>query len=272
MTLKIIIAICAASFLLLWAGCARITLRDDDSLAGQYEKTGKETIQDMINTLSKINRNSPEFFSVEFSIEGVSGQKHFKSLGSAQFSRKERVMHVNFTDFIFKSPVMVLMLDGELIRIYYPADKRLFVDNVNTIDMTNYNVPGISFDLLHDLSTGTFPLIKNYTVKQGYSVKEGTGTMLIIENAKYYETISFKEKVPDKILLMNKKTREKTEVYVKKFLEERGSIFFRNILLVSDQGRLRLDINFSKIKLNTPVRVKTIKDMRLPDDITTIKM
>ena len=271
MSVKKISISAAALLLLLPAGCVRTSLRDDD-VAGQYQKTGKETIRDMVNTISTINTGLPESYSAEFSIDGVSGVKHFKSLGSAQFNRKERAMYVSFTDFIFKSPVMVLMMDGDLVRIYYPAEKRLFVDNVNTIDMANYSGPGIDFDLLHDLATGTFPLIKNYSVKQGYRAVEGTGTMLIIENAKYYETISFKGKVPDKILLMNKRTREKTEVYVKKVLADRGSRFFGTILLVADQGRLRLELNFSNIKLNAPVRVKTFRDMRLPGDIKIIKM
>ncbi len=36
--------------------------------------------------------------------------------------------------------------------------------------------------------------------------------------------------------------------------------------------RLRLDITFKKIRLNAPVKVKTVKDIKLPDNLKIIQM
>jgi hypothetical protein len=130
----------------------------------------------------------------------------------------------------------------------------------------------VNFDLLYSVLIGTIPLIPDYTVKQGLISNDGRESILILENSLYYETISFIGKSPDKIKLINKTTGDKYEIYMKKPIIQGDSHFFANVMIVSQTPPLRLDIRFSRIRLNTTVKVKTIQDARLSGNVKIIQM
>ncbi len=268
MKAKIAVLIIAAAA----CGCATSAFRDDAAPADQYHPSGKDGIRTMVNSISDINRKSPESYALDFTIDGVYGEKKYKMLGSAQFNRKQRTMHVAFVDFIFRSPVTTMLQEGDVIRVYYPVEKKMFVDSFKKIDLANYGGISIDFSLFHDLITGIIPLISGYSVKQGLAANNGKGSMLILENPRYYETISFQGKDPDKILLVNKKTRDRLEIYVKKPVVQGNCRIYSNVMIVAQTARLRLDITFKRIQLNAPVKVKTVKDIKLPDGLQIIQM
>ena len=253
-------------------GCGDKLVRGDDVLRNQYHPSGKDAVRDMVDSLTAVNKKSPLSYAADFSVDGTIGDKTYKLMGSAQFSRKLRAMYIAFQDFIFRSPITTVFQDGDIIRIYYPAQKRLFVDNCKTIDLANYGGVSVNFDLLYGVLTGVMPLIPDYTVKQGLTANTGKESILILENARYYETISFTGNSPDKIKLINKTTGDKYEVYMKKQIVQGDSHFFANLTIVSENTRIRLDIRFQRISLNTPVKVKTIQDARLPENVKIIQM
>lgn len=253
-------------------GCGTGTFRDEQALLDQYHPSGKDAIRGMVADITDINKKSPESFSLDFNIDSTAGVKKYKVFGSAQFNRKQRMMYVSFLDFIFRSPVTTLMQEGDVIRIYYPVEKKMYVDNTRTIDLANYGGVAIDFKLFHDLITGIVPLIQGYTVKQGLEANNGKGSMLILENPRYYETISFQGSEPDKILLINKNTRERFEIYIKKPVTQSNSRIYSEIMIFAQNISLRLTISFKKIQLNAPVAVKTFKDMKLPDNLKVIQM
>ena len=253
-------------------GCSTTPVRDDTALAGQYQPAGREGIRAMVDSIAVINRKCPESYTLDFDIDGTYGDKKNKLLGSAQYDKKQRAMHVAFVDYIFRSPVMTILREGDTVRVYYPVEKKMFVDSSKTIDLANYGGVTIDFDMFHDIITGSIPLITGYSVKQGLSANDGKGSLLILENPKYFQTISFQGNDPDKILLINKKTREKLEIYVKKPFTQGAGRIYSNIMIVAQGVRLRLDITFKKIRLNAPVKVKTVKDIKLPDNLKVIQM
>ncbi len=253
-------------------GCTTGAFRDESAPEDQYHPSGKDGIRVMVDTIADINRKSPESYSLDFNIDGTYGEKKNKMLGSMEFNRKQRTMHVSVVDFIFRSPVMTLLQEGDVIRIYYPVEKKMYVDNVRTIDMANYGGVSIDFRMFYDLITGVIPLISGYSVKQGLAANNGKGSMLILENPNYYQTISFRGNNPDKILLINRKTRERIEIYVKNPVGQGASRIYSNVMIVAQRVPLRLEITFKKIQLNAAVKVKTYKDMRLPDGLKVIQM
>lgn len=253
-------------------GCTTGAFRDESAPEDQYHPSGKDGIRAMVDGIAGINRKSPESYALDFTINGTYGEKKNKMLGSMEFNRKQRAMHVSVVDFIFRSPVMTLLQEGDVIRVYYPVEKKMYVDNVRTIDMSNYGGISIDFRMFHDLITGVIPLISGYSVKQGLSANNGKGSMLILENPDYYQTISFRGSDPDKILLVNKKTRERIEIYVKNPVGQGASRMYSNVMIVAQRVALRLEISFNKIRLNAPVKVKSFKDMRLPDGLKVIQM
>ncbi len=253
-------------------GCTTSAFRDVSTPEGQYHPSGKDGIRVMVNTISDINMKSPESYALDFNIDGRYGEKKNKILGSVQFNRKQRTMHVSVVDFIFRSPVMTLLQEGDVIRVYYPVEKKMYVDNIKTIDLANYGGFSIDFRMFHDLITGVIPLITGYSVKQGLIANNGKGSMLILENPRYYQTISFQGNDPDKILLINRKTRDRLEIYVKNPVGQGASRIYSNVMIVAQHIPLRIEITFKKIQLNAPVKVKTFKDMKLPDGLKVIQM
>ncbi|OHD64324.1 MAG: hypothetical protein A2176_01675 [Spirochaetes bacterium RBG_13_51_14] len=254
------------------AGCAQKSFRGDDFMTGQYHPSGRDAIRDMLDSVSSISKKSPETFAVEFYVDGTLGDKKYKLLGSAQGDRRRKVMHISFLDFIFRSGIAMFFQEGDDIRIYYPVEKKLYVDRAGTIDLARYGGVSIDYGLLYDIATGTFPIVTDYTVKEGLAANNGTGSILILENKRFYETISFNGKNPDKILFVNKQTRERFEIYVKKIALQGNSVFFANVVVVAQQSRFRLDIHFNRIVLNAPLEVRTLKDVKLPKGVQIIEM
>jgi hypothetical protein len=253
-------------------GCGTAPLREDEALSGQYHPSGKEEIRVMLGAINEINKKSPDFFAADFNIDGSQEAKKFKLLGTLEYSKKQKMMHIAFLDFIFRSPLTTLFQEGDVIRIYYPSEKRMYIDSMKNINLSNYGGVGINFDLLSGLITGNIPVITDYTVRQGLVANDNRGALLILENSRFYETISFKGNYPDRIKFVNKATRENFEAYIDKPVAQGGTLFFTNIILVVRDARIRLDIKFNRIKLNTPAKVKTHRDITLPADLKVIQM
>jgi len=249
------------------AGCGTTPARTEETAAEQYHPAGSEAVRGMV-----LAKKSPSTYTVDFHVNGSAGARKYQLLGTAQFSRQDRLMHVTFMDYIFRSQIAMFFQEGDTIRVYYMVDKKMFIDDARTFNLANYGGASLGYDLLRDMATGTFPLIRGYSVKQGLAANSGNGSMLILQNSDYNETISFRNGSPDRILLTNRKTNEKIEVYVRKILAQGDSVFFSDLMIVSGGGRLRLEINFNKVQLNAPVKVKTIKDVTIPGNVKTYTM
>lgn len=253
-------------------GCGTAPLRDDEALADRYHACGKDGIRDMLGAISEINRNSPDFCTADFSISGSRAEQRYRLLGRLQFDKRQELLYVAFIDFIFRSPLTTLFREGDTIRIYYPADRKMYVDSVKKIDLANYGGIAVDFNLLSGLIAGTVPVIPGYSVRQGLTANDRKGSMLILENPRFYQTISFKENNPDRIKLVAKKTGEKFEVYLSRPVTRGASRLFSSIIIVGHNSRLRLDIHFSGVVLNDPVKVKTYRDSQFPRDLKIIQM
>ena len=254
------------------AGCGTTPTRTEETAAGQYHPAGREAVRGMVDAVTALAKKSPSTYTVDFNVKGSAGARKFQLLGNAQFSRQDRLMHIAFMDYIFKSQIAMFFQEGDTIRVYYTVDKKMVIDDARTFDLANYGGASLGYDLLHDMATGTFPLIRGYSVKEGLAANTGNGSLLILQNSVYYETISFKNGAPDRVLLINRKTKEKIEVYVKKILVQGDSVFFSDLTIVSGGGGVRLEINFNKVLLNAPVKVKTIKDVTIPGNVKTYTM
>ncbi len=254
------------------AGCAGKGVKIEEVAPGQYHPADGTAVRAMIDVVASLAKKSPASYSADFNVDGSTGAKKYRLLGSAQFNRDGRLLHVAFKDFIFKSTVSMFFQEGNVIRVYYPVEKKMFVDDARTFDLANYGGTSLDYGMIYDIATGTFPLIKGYRVKEGLASNSGNSSMLILENSSYNETISFKDGVPDKILLINRKTGEKFEVHLKKIVTRGDSVFFSNIMVISGGSGLRLEINFNRVDLNTPVKVKTIKDVAIPGSVKVYTM
>ena len=114
-------------------------------------------------------------------------------------------MRITFLDAIFKSILATILKKEDRLEIYFPIDKRLFIEDIKTIDIKKYidiNT-NINMKLFSDLLAGKVPIIRSYSVKQVLTEKsdksdKDESSYLILENKRYFETISFKNRIPDK--------------------------------------------------------------------------
>ncbi len=259
----------AVLFLLLFIGSCVSTGEKKEIIV---EKSDNKEVNAMISRIEAINKNAVKTYSASFEVDGAVKKKKFKSIGRASFDRTAGKMYISFLDYIFKSPVTKVYINGKEIIFYFPVDKKLVKDNAATINLRNYNNIDIDYPIIYDLLTGVIPLIKNYSVKQGLAKSDGNKSYLILENDKTYQTISFYKNYPDRIKLVRKKNKRICEIYLKKRMSQDNGYFFRRIVMIEKAADVRIALTFKSLKLNSPVKVKTVKDLKLPRDAKIISM
>ena len=262
------------SFLLItfifYFGCSKTIVKSDREL----RKAGDADIVHLIKVIEKININSAQSFIANFNIEGHLGKQNYKASGNAQFNNNPRRMRVIFHDAVFKSAITFIVQEEDTIKIFFPFDKILYIDNIKKFNFKFYSNLNLDFQLVSELSTGKIPVIKNYSSIKCYEDGNSgqNNKLIILENNEFYETISFMDDVPDKILWLNKITKEKTEVYLFNPVIKENILFFNLIKIVSVSSDLKLTIQFDSLKFNVPVDLKNMVRLKLPSDIKINKI
>lgn len=245
-------------------GCARPAVREETSLVRSDEARTRM----LLNTVRNINRNAPDSLSSRFSVEGISGKKRFGSLGELIFNKNPRLMRILLVDTVFKSPLTTIVQEGDGLTLYFPGDKSLFLDSVRSMKIKNYTNLDIDLKLLYPLIIGQIPLLENYSVKHGLSKEEGRdtgkqGSFLILENSEFFETISFINDVPDKILFLRKDMRWKIELYLERATKADGVLYYKRIRLNLVSSGDKLSFSFNEVVFNQPVDARAV--LALPD-------
>lgn len=223
----------------------------------------KKNAEAFLAYINDINNNSLSTISANLLVDGKFNRKEYKSMGKVLCDKKISKAYIQFLDFVFKSPITLMVQDKETIKFYYPATKLLYIDNYHTLNLYSYTGLNINFKFLYTLAFGQIPLLDDYSVKQ---VKDN---FLILENKSFYETISFKGKEPDKILFINKTTKEKFEFYLWDITRKEKTVFYKRIKVISAPD-MNINFHFSNIILNVPVNVKT--EITLPKDVKIVNM
>lgn len=247
---------------------------------GIKEETGlykSGSTASLLEDIHSRNINSPGTFSSRFDIEGIHKGKKFRSTGDILFNKEPRKVKVTFYDAIFKSPITVIAQDDKVIKLYFPIDKTVYIDNVKSIDLNNYSNIDIDYRLVADITAGQIPLIDDYTIKQGLAKKsEGSvnqeTVFIILENREYYETVSFILDKPDKIKWTQKQTKETTELYLEDPFQADNRVFYRRVRLVSQESLLKITIQFRDLKLDVPYNPEKITKIELPKDCKEVYM
>ncbi len=211
-------------------------------------------VQSMLNAIKEINDHAPASFSLGFIISGSAGDKKFKVTGEGAYSRDEKKLHITMNDYIFKTPIASVFQDGDRIFIYFQVEKKMVEDSIGTIKVDRYVDFQCDFPIVYDLLTGKIPLAEGYTVKKGLVSAEGDVSYILLENDRYFETISFKGMVPDRIKFVDKSNRRETEIYIKERIRLNDTTYFNRLRVVSGSDR-EINLEFSGIRLNIPVKV-----------------
>ncbi|MBN1533936.1 MAG: hypothetical protein JXA20_14800 [Spirochaetes bacterium] len=222
--------------------------------------------------IEAFNGRAVSSFEGKFSIDGILQHKRYRTLGNVSYLRERGRMNLSIIDFIFRSTLTSVVQDGRELSLYFPVDKKLYIDSVDTLRLRNYGGIDFQFPLLHELFTGRIPMIPGYRITRGERDEKTGASFLVIENRALYETISLKEGMPDRLLFVDRTTGKRVEFYLGNPANDGGSVFFRSLrVLAADEG-VNLSITFSGLKLNGPVRVKSLQEMKIPAGVSVIRM
>ena len=231
--------------------------------ADTIEYTHPENKAGLLNNVLLINDNAPSYYDMTFTVEGSLNNQKYKLNGNAQLDAKLDLICMSFTDFIFKSPISTMFSNNDEIIIYLPSEKRLFKYTKNSLNLkTLWNI-NLDYEMIRILASCKIPLIADYKISS-----TDDKSYLIIENKHYYETVSFKNNIPDKIKIVDKTDRSETDFYLSAVKKYNESLIYSKISVLSKKFSFEISIN--SIKANTPVKVKTINDIKIPLDVISV--
>jgi hypothetical protein len=257
---------------IIYIGCATDNVKTEKNFIASNE----ERVNAQLKKILEINNNSPNSFTAQFTIDGqMSNNKNFKSMGNAVFNKKPKKIKITFFDFVFKSPLTIMVQDEKIIKFYFPMDKKLFLDNEDRISLRNYTNIDLNFKFLSGLIMGIIPLIDNYAIKQSLTEKgepadKSREFYIILENDDLFETISIKNNLPDKILLVNKRSKEKVEFYLEEPQYKNNILYYKNIRFISQNSGDKINLKFSNIKYNISIDLKDASYIKIPKDVKVI--
>ena len=247
------------------ASCVSCTTTNPPSTP---EGTSAETAPMLARVLEQ-NSKAVNSYDMDFVAEGFINKQTYKMNGIAQFDGSLNRLYFAFTDFIFKSPISQMFNDKDEVVIYFPSEKKLFKHNAKTMNLRQYGNVSLDYKIVYALITGKIPLIEGYRMREGIVEADGKTSYLILENNKYYETIAFKNDIPDRIKITEKSTGDETEFYYSGWKKYGESMLFGKLSIVAKTANMRFNVIINKVKVNIPVNVKTVKDANLPAGIAT---
>ncbi len=256
---------------------ATVVLSACSSGAGRLEKhviasdAGRSRL--LLARIQEINGRAVDSYSARFTVEGAFGKNKFNSVGEARFNRNPRMARFSFFDIIFKSPLTVMVQDGAALKLYFPAEKTLYVDNADSMKLRNYAAIDIDFALVHPLTAGQIPLLDGFSIKHALvDESDPNRCYLVLENGDYFQTIGFNRDVPDRILFISKSSGKKTEFYLEKPLVQGGGLFYRTVRMFAPENGGRLTVSFSEVQYGITMDAATVLKIKLDRGAKIIDM
>ena len=227
--------------------------------------------KELISKINNINSSSPETISSLFTIDGNTGEKKFRMEGKAIFDKKG-YYKITLLDYVFQSPLIEAYREANELYFFYPSEKRLLIDDINKIDLSAYTGFKSDYRMIYSMFTGNIPLINNYKVNKCLYSEKDDGYYLILENNECYETIFFKDDMPEKILILYKDNKHKFEIYLKSPVKTGNGTFFRSVKIIATEINTTVNINFIKPSFNLAVAVEKLNRNKLPKNTVIIRL
>ncbi len=223
-----------------------------------FTQAGKEETNRLLENIDRINGNAPSSIDAAFRVDGMFGKKKFKASGYFLYNDSAAAARITFVDSVFKSPLTTFVQDGNTIKVHFPVENTLVIDNTETIQLSDYMPVSVDYSFLRQMFTSRIPMIQDYKINRVLipRKKDGSTTseiFIIIENDRYYETITFKDNLPTRILLVEKGKKKKYEFYYAEPAQKNKKFGFKGIEFVEPDTGNKLDIHFTKYKTNRSI-------------------
>ncbi|HPB81053.1 MAG TPA: hypothetical protein PK200_03325 [Spirochaetota bacterium] len=243
-------------------------------------KSDDTRARDYLQKIDVINSKSPQSFRAQFVVDGsLENKRKFKSIGSCVYSKAHEKFKMVFIDSVFRSPLATVLQEGRVLKIYLPVEKKLYVDHADKIRLKDYSGIDIDYRFISSLAMGMIPLIDDYSIKQGLKYRkenkrEESDYFIILENDSLFETISLKNDIPNKILLVNKKTLEKMEFYLEnpESHGDGGSLYYKQIRFLSVKKGERINLRFTGIQHNARINDQQDFRINMPGNVKSIRV
>lgn len=215
---------------------------------------GDEKAAELKSRISEINNNMPSTISSNVTIDGDNKGKKFRFEGTF-LHNSSGYTQLKLADYIFKGPVLDFYKNQNDLFFYYPTERKLYTDLIEKINFETYTGFPVDFSFAYTLLTGGVPLIKGGVVVKALAEANEDAYHLLIESDEFFQNIYFKKDIPEKILVIRKKSMEKIEVYINSYKKKDNSIFFSKTRVVVPGSDFSLNINFTGIRLNDPLQI-----------------
>jgi hypothetical protein len=221
---------------------------------GPVSGAGDNKAAELESRIAEINENKPSTISSNVTIDGDNRGKKFRFEGRMLYDGSGYAQ-LKLADYIFKGPVFDFYRNREKLYFYYPAERKLFIDSAEKIRFSSYAGFPVDFNFVYNLLAGSVPVIEGGSAVKTLGEERGDSFHLILENSDYFQNIYFRKNIPERILLVHKKSRDKIEVYIKAHRKKGKSIFFNKLRIVVPGSDFSLNLNFTRTELNEPLKI-----------------
>ncbi len=215
----------------------------------------------------EINKNQPCTIRSNVTIDGDNKGKKFRFEGTL-LHNSFGYTELKVVDYIFKGAVVDFYKNQSNLFFYYPTERKLYSDLIEKINFEAYTGFPIDFSFVYTLLTGGVPLIKDGVVVKSLVEENQDAYHLILENGEFFQNIYVKKDIPEKILVIHKKSKEKIEVYINSYKKKDESLFFSKLRVVVPGSDFSVNIKFTGIRLNDPLKIEPF----LPEKIKGVEV
>ena len=223
--------------------------------------------QEILKKIEFINSNLPESFTSRIAVKSTINGKSFSIAGNVYYASNPVAIKVMLNDLIFKSPVVEILLQADQLKIFMPIEQSVYIRNPDPERDTTASLE-INTQFLSQTALGRIPLITGYTVTKSFIEEEQgkiTGKrVVVLENKMYYESISVKNGIPDKVRILAKNGVDTFEVHFENPSQNDNVILYKNVSAFSENTGNNFSIEYIDLKLNAPFDRNKIFHIEIP--------
>ena len=257
-----LIALPAAAVVLF--GCAT-------SVPTPMGKTDLREAQDLIRKIEEGNNSLPSSFTAKISVSATVNGRSFKTGGTASYVKNPASIRVILQDLIFRSTFADILYQSDTLKVYVPIEKSLYVRQKDAADENAASLE-LNPEFVTMTALGRIPLIKGYSVTKSYASLDRTkpGQVIVLENDSFYQSISMKDGIPDKVRIIAKKGGDKFEAHFEQPVRNGQIFFYQKIEAFSENSGNRFELSYSKLSFDAAIDPKMFT-ISVPEGTKVVK-
>ncbi|MCX7678639.1 MAG: hypothetical protein N2316_05420 [Spirochaetes bacterium] len=256
-------------------GCSAVREGEIKKIASQ--QTHKKNDALLLN-IKQQNDQMPKVYRAQFVIDGVfPKKKKFKAMGTIACDIDAGLMKITFVDSVFKSTIALVVQEKEKIKIFMPAEKTLFEDDIRFINVKNYIDVNLNVKILSEVIRWRVPFIDNFIIASAVFPNTGKTKFqdekfIVLENDLFFETISLTNGIANRIMITDKNNKEKIEFYFENLQKKEGALYFDTIRYVSPHRGERMVARFFDVATNVQFLPQKEFSFNIPKNVKVIKV